>query len=186
MHLVCTLLMNLYLQLQLFYSQFELFCLQWDYVWLRTWTDARQRSSTQSKKLQQEVEELSPPFSGSKHCLVFFSPHLPREIAEANFRRFQWLLLQILVGFQSISIDFLSFSISFSQFQSVFNYFYSVSISLTRWKTQELLDNRKVGKTTRKHCGARNEPQPRKSPKHRSSSEGAQQQALGGPCNRLS
>ena len=72
-------------------------------------------------------------------------------------RRTQFLAIsmvfpQNLVDFQSNSIDFLSFSISFRQFQSVsisFNQFQSVSISLTRSETQEFIDNRKVGKTTR-------------------------------------
>ena len=56
---------------------------------------------------------------------------------------------QILVDFQSISIGFCHFN----QFQSVsisFSHFESISISLTRSKTQEFIDNRKVGKTSRK------------------------------------
>ena len=74
--------------------------------------------------------------------LRVFSPHVPCEISEANFRQFQWVFPLVLVDFQSISTDLLSFSVSLNQFQSIL-------VSLTRSKTQEFIDNPKVGKTTR-------------------------------------
>ena len=46
--------------------------------------------------------------------LGFFWPHLPCEISEAHFRQFHWVFPQILVDFQSISIDFCLFFQSLS------------------------------------------------------------------------
>ena len=70
-------------------------------------------------------------------CLGVFSPRLPCEIDFNGFPPDSG-------RFQSISIDFLSFSISFSQFRSVL-------ISLTQSKTQECIDNRKVGENKNPH-----------------------------------
>ena len=63
--------------------------------------------------------------------LGVFSPHLPCEIAEANFRRFQRLSSR--------------FASTFNPFRSIFCHFESVSISLTRSRTQEFI-NKEVGK----------------------------------------
>ena len=79
---------------------------------------------------------------------MFFSAHLPCEIVDANFGDFVWKS-QILVDFQSISIDFLLSLINFDQFQSVSVSVLISLISLTRSKTAELIDNRKVGKSKR-------------------------------------
>ena len=51
--------------------------------------------------------------------LGVFSPHLAHEIAGTDFRQFSIVYPQILVDFQSISIDcchFQSVSVSFDQF----------------------------------------------------------------------
>ena len=78
-----------------------------------------------------------------------FSPHLPCETPKPPpiFGDFD--------GFspdsRRLSIHFVRFSVIFNQFRSAsisFNQLSSGSISLTRSKTHEFIDNRKVGKTT--------------------------------------
>ena len=67
--------------------------------------------------------------------LDVFGPHLPCEMAETNFRRFQLDFPQILVDLQFVSIDSLLFSISFSHFRLVlinFNQFQSVGLGQKR------------------------------------------------------
>ena len=61
----------------------------------------------------------------SRKMLGVFSPHLPCEMAEANFRQFQWFsprFLSIFNRFRWISCHFSQFQsilVSFNQFQSV-------------------------------------------------------------------
>ena len=50
-------------------------------------------------------KRLPAPLAPESQVLGVFSPHLPCELTEANFRRFQWVFPQILVDFQSILID---------------------------------------------------------------------------------
>ena len=79
--------------------------------------------------LSTEVPTISQRFysRGSLNPLLgVFWPHLPCEIAEANFRRFQLFSPDFSLTFQSISIDFnqfqsasINFLINFNQFQSV-------------------------------------------------------------------
>ena len=58
------------------------------------------------------VTSINPGQGQNCNFGFFFPPHLPCEMAEANFWRFQWFSCRF-------SNDFLSFSISFSQFQSI-------------------------------------------------------------------
>ena len=84
-----------------------------------------------------------------QNILGVFAPH--REIAEANFRRFQWFSPRFSSTYnplRPIFCHFQSVSVSFNQLQSIlisFNQFDSA-------KTQQFIDNRKVGKTTLKTC----------------------------------
>ena len=85
----------------------------------------------------------------SSRLRCFFAPPSMRN-RRSQFSAYFTGFPPILVDLESISADFLSI---FNQFQSIltsFNQFQfdSVKNSLTRSKTQELIDNRKVGKTT--------------------------------------
>ena len=63
-----------------------------------------------------------------------FAPRLPCEIAKAYFAAISRVFLQILVDFQSVSIDFF---VIFNQFQTVSINFYQFDSV----KTQEFIDN---------------------------------------------
>ena len=76
--------------------------------------------------------------------LGVFSSHLPYEIATANFRPFQWFL-STFNPFQSMMCNFQSISVSPNRFQSLLISFFASS--LTRSKTKEFINNRKVGLT---------------------------------------
>ena len=77
--------------------------------------------------------------------------HLPCKISEALFLVVSMAFPQILMDFRSISINFShlqSLSATFSHFRSIsfpFTYFLKY---LTPSKTQEFIDNQKVGKAT--------------------------------------
>ena len=88
------------------------------------------------------------------HPKLVFSPHLPWEIVDAKFRQFNRFpsnCRRRSIHFDSILCHFQSVSVSLNQFQTIL-------ISFTQFdsvKTQQFIDNRKVGKTTRNETVSR-------------------------------
>ena len=90
---------------------------------------------------------------GGKQRLIifrcFFAPPSTRN-RRSQIWRFQLFFPRCLSTFTRFRLIFCHFR-SVSVNLITFNQFQSVSISLTRWKTQEFIDNRKVEKTTPNH-----------------------------------
>ena len=104
----------------------------------------------QQKKNTQNTKDMSL----ERHVRGVFSPHLPCEMAEANFRRFQWFsprFLSIFTGFPVIFNQFQSASVSFNQFQSVWLGRKRRNLLTTgRWGKQHLRHDQKI--IHKHHC----------------------------------
>ena len=70
------------------------------------------------EKLEPDLAKRGQNFSENTSGRCFFTPPSMRNRPKPIFGDFNGFP-QILVGFQSVSIDFLSFSISFSRLQSI-------------------------------------------------------------------